>query len=234
MSITGIFDLPKPISKYSLFVFDLDGTLYSQSKLRKKLVIALIFKFLTFSLKRIDYKIISEFRKQREMHKAYTSPALESEQYEWVADKLKVPPETVAKTIDKWMGDFPLNYLRSCRYTGIDLCFNELKKKQKKIAVYSDYPADEKLKALDLVAHAAFCSTDKQISQLKPGKKGLTYICSQFNIAPEKTIFIGDRTDTDGESAKLAGTDFLKVNVHEASGGIFFMRLLNQLKSDYE
>ena len=234
MSITGISDLPKPISKYCLFVFDLDGTLYSQSKLRKKLAIALIIKFFTFSLKRKEYKIISEFRKQREMHKSYSSPAIANEQYEWVVEKLRVPAETVAKTIEKWMGEFPLSYLQSCRYAGIDLLFSELRKKQKKIAVYSDYPVDEKLKALGLVADAVFCSTDKQISQLKPGKRGLNYICTQFNIAPEKTIFIGDRTDTDGESAQLAGIDFLKVDVDKASGGVFFVNLLKQLKSDYE
>jgi HAD superfamily hydrolase (TIGR01549 family) len=98
-----------------------------------------------------------------------------------------------------------------------------------KVAIYSDYPVDKKLAALGILADKTFCSTDKTINCLKPNKKGLLNICQDFDCDITETIYIGDRVDTDGESAKMAGIKFLKVNKSKARSGKFFKNLIQQI-----
>lgn len=217
------------LSSYDLFIFDLDGTLYNQQKLRNIVLVELIFRLLTFRINLKDLKIINKFRKLREQNLAYESPGIHDEQFQWCANALNIPFDKVKNVIEHWMIQYPLRYLRKARYPKVKSFFLELKNHNKHIAIYSDFPVDKKLKALKLTADKTYCSTEAHIAQLKPSKKGTDIICKEFNCHPEQAVFFGDRMDTDGESARLAGVHFILVDVRKARKGKFYLNLLNQI-----
>ena len=221
----------KNLDQFRLFIFDLDGTLYDQAKLRRRIARGLFLRLFTSSIRTIDLKIITSFRRQREDHKGYRSQTLETDQYEWTAQELNVSVDKVNNLIVNVMHKLPLRLLPKARYRNIDKVFNALKDKNKAIAIYSDYPVKEKLNALDLEADGLFCSTDPDIKQLKPSGKAIGEICKHMKTPREQTILIGDRDDTDGESARQAGIFFLKVDVQQARKGLFYANLLQMINS---
>lgn len=216
---------------YDLFIFDLDGTLYDQYKLRNIMLAELIFRWLSFRISLLDLRIIITFRKHREKKLGYKSPDIHQEQYLWCAEAMNLPVERVEQVIEHWMIDYPQNHLRKARYPKVKSFFHELKKQGKHIAIYSDFPVDQKLKSLHLEADRNFYSADEEIAQLKPSKKGIDVICQAFNCPASRTIFFGDRADTDGESARLAGVKFILVDPQAARKGHFYRKLLNQIKA---
>jgi len=222
------------IRKYKLFIFDLDGTLYEQRKLRRKMTTCLILKLIFFQLSFTDLKIISVFRKQRELHKGAQSNNLESDQYKWCANVSGIPEERIKKVVERYMYNFPLKYLEKYTYPGVKPVFKFLNKNNYKIAVYSDFPIEEKLAAMNLKAHMTLYSTHASVGHFKPNKSGLLKICQTLGVPVEEAIFIGDRDDTDGESARMAGMSFLLVNINEARKGIFYKKFLNVIASKYD
>lgn len=225
-SITTLF------KNIQLVIFDLDGTLYDQRKLRLKLYLIFIIRLLFFRIRLHDLRIVSEFRKQREKHKGFSSASLDEDQYKWCAEKTGIPIEEIKKIIFNLMYHLPLNHLRNAAYPGINLFLTNLRQSGKKLAVYSDYPVDKKLAVLGITVDKTFCSTQKNIAQFKPSKKGALSICESFDCKPEHVLFIGDREDTDGESARMAGMHFLKVNTKKARKGTFYTNLNNQIEND--
>jgi putative hydrolase of the HAD superfamily len=221
--------IPTHFSTFRLFIFDLDGTLYNQKKLRRKLSFYLLLRLIFCRIQRIDINIIKAFRAERERHKGYFAENIGEEQYQWCAEKLHIPALKVKQTIEEYMYRFPLRFLPSLKYKGIDEVFHTLKLKGKQIVIYSDLPVEDKMKALKLTADQYFCSTDKEIEQLKPGTKALFHICETMKCGLSEAIMIGDRDDTDGEAARLAGMKYLIVEPEEAKSGTFYASLLSHI-----
>jgi putative hydrolase of the HAD superfamily len=213
-----------------LCIFDLDGTLYDQKKVRLCIGYYLFLRLILFSIRITDLKIISSFRQQREKHKGYSSPFLEKEQFHWCSEELGIPVEKVENTIQYLMQKLPLRFLLRARYKGIDSVFDWLRSNRIAIVIYSDYPVEEKLNILQLKADAVFCSTDAEIHQFKPSGKAIEVICHKMKIRKEAALLVGDREDTDGETARLAGIQFLHVDVQQARRGLFYTNLLRTLK----
>lgn len=163
------------------------------------------------------------------MHKGFTSSTLKTDQYLWPSKELTISVEEIESRINFLMYKIPLKYLFAVRYKNVEKMFFALKDLNKQIAIYSDYPIDEKLLALQLQADWHFCSTDDEIRQLKPSGKAIEVICEKTKFNKEETILIGDREDTDGESARQAGITFLKVDVLQARKGKFYKHMLQTI-----
>lgn len=219
------------LNMFDVFIFDLDGTLYDQRIVRRKIMISLVSQMIRLRISPRILSIIRTFRHIREEKKAFSSPDLEELQYEWCAKKQKIAPQTVREVIRVWMLQFPLKILPTAIYPGVSDFFLTLGKRYKKIVVYSDYPVEEKLKALGLISDRNYYSLSTRIGQLKPGRKALDLIGSDFGCPAERIIYIGDREDTDGASAHMAGITFLKVDRKEARSGRFYGKLNEQLKA---
>jgi FMN phosphatase YigB (HAD superfamily) len=214
-----------------LIIFDLDGTLYNQRSLRLRVMFNLIFRLLTFRINRSELKILSCFRKQRESHKGFSSPDLENIQYQWCEEPTGKKATEIQRVIEKYMYEQPLKFIGKSIYPGVQQFMELLHKRGFHTAIYSDFPADKKLIALGITVDAVVSSTDQNISQLKPGNKAIEALCRQFNCLPGETLLIGDREDTDGESARMCGINFLKVDVALARNGLFYNSLINQFQS---
>jgi FMN phosphatase YigB (HAD superfamily) len=196
-----------------LVIFDVDGTLYRQSKLRKTMLFKLLCYYTLRPWKYRELLILYHFRKERENRHDYSGSNLEEEQYEWPAALLKTKPEKIKKVIEDWMYTAPNPYLKSVLYPGIAQFFTDLKQYGIKTAIYSDYKSDDKLQAMGLSADLQICSTDKRVNSFKPLPRGLLVILEELRIKQKgNCLFIGDRFELDGLCAERAGIPFLLVD----------------------
>jgi FMN phosphatase YigB (HAD superfamily) len=89
------------------------------------------------------------------------------------------------------------------------------------VAVLSDYPAADKLAALELEADILVSAVDPRVDRLKPHPRGLQRVIELAGVEPEKTVMIGDRDERDGECARRAGARWLIKAASDRSQGFF-------------
>ncbi|MBR1877416.1 MAG: HAD family hydrolase [Paludibacteraceae bacterium] len=82
------------------------------------------------------------------------------------------------------------------------------------MAVYSDYGCvDDKLRALGMDLSLFSLRMDApSTGALKPARTSAEKAMKALSADPQTTIFIGDRDDKDGASARAVGAEFLLVN----------------------
>ncbi|MBQ7562619.1 MAG: HAD family hydrolase [Lachnospiraceae bacterium] len=221
------------IYQYKAVVWDLDGTLYFQKKLRFIMACELLKYYLSHPSRIRELLAIKRFRKIREKWEeiapgSETRAALGSElqaasedgteekpvsledaQYEYTASVLGMKSEDVKRAVEQWMYEKPLQFLRSCRDEKAAELFSGLKQKGIPCYIFSDYPIEDKLKALELFSDGNYAATDPKVSALKPDPKGLLLILSEHSLEPSEVLMIGDRDSRDGEAARRAGCDYV-------------------------
>jgi len=224
--------VPPILSIVKAIIFDLDGTLYDQKKLRRFMVLNMVRYILTNPAGVMDLKILSDFRKAREKNAHFLCGNIEIMQFEWGANKSRVSVEKVRKIVKDWMFIRPLQYLSACCYPEVTDLFALLKKKNIRTAIFSEYPALEKLNALNLKPDIIVCSTEADIDRLKPDPKGLFVAASKLGVPIEQCLFIGDRDDKDGECARRAGMPYLIMNRrrNDSNGFKSFSEIVESLK----
>ena len=190
-------------NKYDLYVFDVDGTLYYQNKLRLIMGKRLLMYYLLHPLKFKDLIIIKNFRSLRE--NALDTNGL----FDITAKKCNVSVSRVNEVIKKWIYENPIDALIASKDDTLLAIIDKLKANGKTVAIWSDYEADDKLKALQLSIDYVYTAEQERVGELKPSPKGLNLIMSDLNVPKDKTIMIGDRMVKDGEAAKKAGCDYL-------------------------
>ena len=190
-------------NKYDLYVFDVDGTLYYQNKLRLIMGKRLLMYYLLHPLKFKDLIIIKNFRSLRENAKDTNGL------FDITAKKCNVSVSRVNEVIKKWIYENPIDALIASKDDTLLAIIDKLKANGKTVAIWSDYEADDKLKALKLSTDYVYTAEQERVGELKPSPKGLKLIMSDLRVAKDKTIIIGDRMVKDGEAAKKAGCDYL-------------------------
>ena len=190
-------------NKYDLYVFDVDGTLYYQNKLRLIMGKRLLMYYLFHPLKFKDLIIIKNFRSLRENAKDTNGL------FDITAKKCNVSVSRVYEVIKKWIYENPIDALIASKDDTLLAIIDKLKANGKTVAIWSDYEADDKLKALKLSTDYVYTAEQERVGELKPSPKGLNLIMSDLNVSKDKTIMIGDRMVKDGEAAKKAGCDYL-------------------------
>ena len=190
-------------NKYDLYVFDVDGTLYYQNKLRLIMGKRLLMYYLLHPLKFKDLIIIKNFRSLRENAKDTNGL------FDIAAKKCNVSVSRVNEVIKKWIYENPIDALIASKDDTLLAIIDKLKANGKTVAIWSDYEADDKLKALKLSIDYVYTAEQERVGELKPSPKGLKLIMSDLRVAKDKTIMIGDRMVKDGEAAKKAGCDYL-------------------------
>lgn len=204
-----------------LVVFDVDGTLYDQRRLRVAMLGLLLADALhTRSLATL--RTLRTFRRVRESLGDAPVNAFMEEQYARTALQHGMKAEDVERLATEWLERKPLPMLGACRYPRVDELFTKLLQWGKQIAVFSDYPASAKLDALGLQASQIVCATDPHIGRLKPDPAGLVAIMRACGASPHRTLMVGDRADRDGEAARRAGTHALIRSARPIPGHLTF------------
>jgi len=192
-------------SRFSAVLFDVDGTLYDQKRLRRLMMVELLAHCFSRPSGWSDLRILSNFRRLREKNFQREELCLAVAQYQWTADALCIDAERVQRVVKEWILDKPLKHLPACRPSGMQDLFERLSRKKIKIGVFSDYPPDDKLAALGLEVDASACALDLSINRFKPHPAGLIHICKKLEVSPEQVLHIGDRKDRDEIAAKNCG-----------------------------
>jgi HAD superfamily hydrolase (TIGR01549 family) len=189
-----------------LAVFDVDGTLYNQRRLRLNMAYELLLHALR-SRSLGTARMLSSYRRLREQLADDEVQNFEQVLLTQTADRCGLPPATVAALAAEWLEQRPLRHIRACRYDGLPELFQRLRVRGKRIAILSDYPAPAKLQAVGLAADIIVCAGD--VGVLKPHPHGLQRVMALAGAAPGATVMIGDRPERDGAAARRSGVHAL-------------------------
>src|SRR5215468_9322523 len=185
-----------------LVAFDVDGTLYRQGPLRLRMGRDMVLH--TVAKRDLNtIGVISAYRRIRERLAAEEVVNFESVLIAETAKATSTSPERVHGIVSEWIETRPLRYLKSCLFSGVPQLFAGLQRAGKKIGVFSDYPATEKLAAMGLTVHHVVAASD--VGLLKPHAGGLQSLMAAANATAHETLFIGDRADRDGVAGRRAG-----------------------------
>jgi len=212
-----------------LVIFDVDGTLYDQSRLRKKMMGALLQYYMVRPWRLNEMRILAHFRSEREKKAGAIGPDLENLQYNWCSQKGGYAVPKIKEVVAKWIFDIPNQYLPDCTYPGTQDLFAALRQHGIKIGIYSDYKAHDKLKAMGLAADYIVASTDPEVDRLKPDPQGLLYLVAQAGVNLSECLFIGDRQEMDGDCALKAGMNYLIIDKQPYREFNHYQRLIDQL-----
>jgi FMN phosphatase YigB (HAD superfamily) len=208
-------------------IFDVDGTLYDQTRLWARLALDLISLLLRNKLRPGDLGVLYHFPRIRERLSDSRIPNIEERQYTLTASHLSMPVPRVKAIVREWLLERPLLYLPFLRFPGVIELFDALKGLGLKTGICSDYPAEEKLKVLGLKPDCIVCSTDSDVDTLKPNPLGLLALADRMETPVRECLMIGDRDEKDGEAARRAGMKYLIIGRFNRKR--FFYRLRDQL-----
>ena len=183
-----------------LVVFDMDGTLYDQRRLRMRMLGQLLRDAI---VNRSLHTVLTlrAFRHSREALADRQVCDFLTAQYAVPAIRRGCSAEAVRELVAEWMERRPLPLLRDCRRPGVLQLFQAIADQGKRIGILSDYPAAEKLAALDLTADYVVATTDVDVGRPKPDPAGLEKLLRLAKVAPKRTVLIGDRVERDAAVA---------------------------------
>jgi phosphoglycolate phosphatase/putative hydrolase of the HAD superfamily len=230
----------KPNTK--AFIFDVDGTLYQQEKLRRHILRNIARYFFTNPWKAVEAVIsILSFRYALEKMRSMSAmdEPISDRQLELASDMCFINIDKIKHHVNRWMENEPLEILDKVKYPYSDLFFREAKTKGYRLAALSDYPLKNKLEALgwEHVFDIQMSSMDSNINRLKPDPVGIIHIMKQFGLNADEVIYIGDRHDIDTETASNAGVDCIiigtnnNVNLEYGCNVQTYLDLYNGLKN---
>ncbi len=214
-------------------IFDVDGTLYCQAKLRRRMGVELARYYCLRPWRLRDLKILRDFRRERERRALHPVDDLENAQHLWAVQASGVPVERVRNVVEHWMLSAPLRHLGCCRYPGVSEFFARLRALGVRTGILSDYPAKDKLVALGLSGDCVVCATDQGVGRLKPAPDGLLFIAKGLGVSPGECLAIGDRDERDGECARSVGMPYVILE-RALSGRAHRFQTYYQLLSDLD
>lgn len=187
-------------------IFDLDGTLYDKTGLAHRMVRRLFWCLPLLMSERLArreaHKV--QFASEKEFFDAFFAsmarghwwgPKIAEEWYHMVY----IP--AMVRLIAKHHKARPeaLELLQECEARGL------------KVAIYSDYGAvEEKLAALNIDPNQfSLLVSAPELGALKPSKPCAERVLALLDADPKTTLFVGDRDEKDGASARAVGAKFL-------------------------
>lgn len=185
-------------------IFDLDGTLYDQRRMRTRMLMQILSTAVRSKSLQVPM-ILHTFRRCREELGNVAACDFLFRQYEITATRLGRPVNDVRDVVEEWIERRPLAVIAGCIFPGVPELFAALSAANRLIAVFSDYPAEAKLEAMKLQADFIVSASDENVGQLKPHPAGLHKILKLAGTKPRRSLMIGDRFDRDWEAARRVG-----------------------------
>jgi HAD superfamily hydrolase (TIGR01509 family) len=191
-------------------IFDIDGTLFDHLALRRPMMARLLASVLTLRMSPRDLRALQLFRKERDRLAFQEADNVGRRQYEVVAEKLGRSAAEIEAIADRWMCREPLVLVPRYAFPGAGDLIQALRRRGLRLGVFSDYPADGKLRALGLEVEVARDAAQAGIGRLKPHPEGFLHVARALGVEPARCLIIGDRDDRDGAAAQRGGFPFLK------------------------
>ena len=201
----------KFLSEYKAWILDFDGTLYYQLPMRICMAFILSAYYLIRPRRISELILIQDYRQLREKRFAADKKNFYILQLEKISEKYKMPVSEIEKLLEFWFFEKPLHLIKKFQRKNLIESIIQHQQLGVKMIVYSDYPVNKKISAVDFKPDYTFYSNDEIIKCMKPDSSGLKNILESLKIKADEVIFIGDRDDRDGLCAKNAGVDYLNV-----------------------
>ena len=120
----------------------------------------------------------------------------------------------VEEIVQRWMIRRPAKWLRMFRRRKLLAEIAAFRRQGGRTAVVSDYPARDKLTALDATQLFDVVLANGEPGgprRLKPWPDGYLMAAERLGVAPGDCLVLGDRPDADGQAARRAGMAFRRI-----------------------
>jgi HAD superfamily hydrolase (TIGR01549 family) len=191
-------------------IFDVDGTLYQQSQVRR----ALLRRFFGAYLKR-PLQALSTLRAVQTYRKAHEAlrrlppdwSDIAEAQLQLACNWAHVSPEFMRTCVARWMEQETLDLIAASARDGLSELLLRAKELGLRLGVFSDYPAKQKLAAMqiDQFFDVVVTAQDPGVQRFKPDPRGLQVALQRLGVHAEESLYIGDETEVDGAAAQHAG-----------------------------
>jgi FMN phosphatase YigB (HAD superfamily) len=203
------------LSNVKALLFDVDGTLYRHSPVRRRILALLAHEYCLRPAAgwRVIRALQAYRRAQEKMRQLSSLGTIAEEQHRLASQSSNLEPEFVRAVVERWMECEPLPLLRANIRPGLGQFLSAAREGGLQLAVCSDYPARRKLEAMGLTGmfDLVVCAQDPEIQRFKPDARMLLATLERLGTRPADAIFLGDREDVDGAAAMAAGVHFIRI-----------------------
>ena len=210
-------------------VLDVDGTLYEQSRLRRRMAWRLARSHVgrPRALLR-TVRIIRAYRAAQEQLRNAAPNGLDLAlaqrqlaQQQLAAGSVAAQLTEVERCVTRWMENEPLDLIPGCVRAGVRRFLEVARARGLQTAVCSDYPAARKLAAMDLLDAfpVIVLAQDRDVQRFKPDPRGLEVALARLQVAATEALYVGDRPDVDAVAAARAGMACVIVGGAPPMGG---------------
>lgn len=199
-------------------VFDVDGTLYGQSGLRRAMFLQLLRAHLVRPWTGINtFRILGAYRHAQEALRepsAVIEGDLAAAQVQLACKRAGASEAEVRALVERWMEQAPLPLLPRFVFPGLADLLRLAKQRGIRLGVLSDYPAAAKLQALGVAEFFDLVLTaqDPAVNRFKPDPSGLREALRRLGAQGAEALYVGDRAKVDAVAAQAAGVPCVILN----------------------
>jgi FMN phosphatase YigB (HAD superfamily) len=202
--------LPFDPRRLRALVFDVDGTLYPHSPLRRAMALRLLrHAIMTPGRGWVTIRALRAYRRAQEELRdaAPKGEPIAAAQMRVACARSGLPESVVAPIVAAWMEQAPLALLSGLVDRSVHLLLEAARCRGMRLAVLSDYPVEAKLRALglDQKFHVSMSAQDAAVNRFKPHPAGLLEVLRRLDVTAEEALYVGDRHDVDAPTAHAAG-----------------------------
>ena len=200
--------MPVRADQLRAVVFDVDGTLYRQSPLRRAMFLRLLRMAAGHPIEGWQtFRTLQAYRHAQEHLRHGCDGDIATAQIAFASKRAKTEPASVMTRVQRWMEQEPLSTLPSCAYAGLPEFLAACQGAGLRLAALSDYPADAKLQALGIADHfeLVLCAQAPEVNVFKPNPRGLQVVLEKMGVDRHECLYVGDRADVDAAAAAAAG-----------------------------
>jgi FMN phosphatase YigB (HAD superfamily) len=208
----GRAGLPNPVApdtRIRAVLFDLDGTLYDQRPVRRRMFIELAAHALARPWRgmRIVQALSAYRRGQETLRGQDADTPVAAAQLALASKASGLDAAAVAALVDEWMIERPLRHVARYRAAGLVALLDTIEAAGVRAGLLSDYPASRKLAALGVARRFSpvICTSDPDVNALKPHPRGFERACEAWGLPASEVLMVGDRIEVDGAGAAAAG-----------------------------
>ena len=219
-------------------IFDVDGTLYRQSPLRREMARQLLLAHALHPLRgRRVMRALSAYRHAQEDLRHASGPDLAAQQLSAAAAQSGIDEATIQALVEQWMETAPLAVLGRFARPNLRSTLERLRAADIKLAVLSDYPAERKLTALGIndMFDVALCAQDPAVGVFKPSPRGIETAIDRLGVSSADSVYVGNRPEVDAGAARAARVAAVIITSSPATPGDDFTTItdLSQLTAGW-